>query len=426
MSNVRRSFWARGGRSVWRVLVVALALLLLATPALAASGPLTGTFGGKVIGRDVTFSHGGKQRTDWAGVLNLKLDGGPTIPVFCIEIDIRVRAGDRYRSDGAVLALPNGCQIRYLLDKYPGSSAKTAGEAAARQMAIWVFSDGVDPAKIDDATVRARTIALVNEAKKGACPTRRTAPPDLAIQPPVGSAAPGQPIAYTLRAGPADAGAVATIVVNGTATLADAQQQPAGQQLQVTLDAQGVATFWVTNASAGQTAIRVSLPYRLEAGTVFSHIEDARRTQRLVMAESQRMTAAAEARASWSSQAPQPTPPTQPTPAPTQPPSERPPEQHAPQSQPPEVTSNILDQVAAHETPSPAQAPTAAPDTSPAGAAPQRPVAAQPAAQPASAVVVPRSLPNTAGSDGMSLTALLLVAALILCGILVRRKASSS
>jgi hypothetical protein len=408
------------------VLVVALALLGLAAPALAASGPLTGTFGGKVIGRDVTYTHAGKKRTEWAGVLNLRLDNGPTVPVFCIEIDISVRPGDRYRSDGPVLALPNGCQIRYLLDKYPASGAKTAGEAAARQMAIWVFSDGVDPAKIDDATIRQRTIVLVNEAKQGACPTRRTAPPDLAIEPPVASAAPGKPISYTLRAGPADAGQVATVVVSGTATLADAQQQPVGQRLQLTLDAQGVGKFWVINASAGQTAIRVSLPYRLEAGTVFSHIDDARRTQRLVMAESQQMTAAAEARASWSGQAPQPTPaqptPAQPTPAPTRPPSERPPEQTAPQSSPPEVTSNILDQVAAQGSQSPTQAPTIDPalDTAPAGAAPRQPVPTQ----PAGAGVVPRSLPNTAGSDGAA-PALLLVVGLLLCGVLLRRRASS-
>ena len=48
-----------------------------------------------------------------------------------------MRSGDRYRSDGAVIALPNGCQIRYLLDAYPASTAKDADEAAARQMAIW-------------------------------------------------------------------------------------------------------------------------------------------------------------------------------------------------------------------------------------------------------------------------------------------------
>ena len=35
------------------------------------------------------------------GVLRLKLDNGPEVPVFCIQIQVRVRAGDRYRSAGA-------------------------------------------------------------------------------------------------------------------------------------------------------------------------------------------------------------------------------------------------------------------------------------------------------------------------------------
>jgi hypothetical protein len=423
MSNPRRAIGLRGWRAVRRVVAAAVLLFLVAAPALAAAEPLTGTFKGKVIGRDVTFTHGGKQRNDWAGVLSLQLDGGPTVPVFCIEIDIRVRAGDRYRSDGPVLALPNGCQIRYLLDKYPASSAKTADEAAARQMAIWVFSDGVDTAKIDDATVRARTVALVNEAKKGACPARRAAAPDLSIEPPVASAAPGQPIAYTVRAGPADAGQVATLTVASPATLAAAPQQPVGQKLDVTLDAQGIGRFWVLNASAGQTSIQVSLPYRLDAGTVFSPLDDAVRTQRLVMAQGQRLTATAEARASWSGQAPPPTASPQPTTSPPRPTAERPPSNGSSQGQPPEVTSDILDQVAAQgesqsPTPQPTVAPAPAPET--AGGVPRQPAAP--------AAVVPRSLPNTAGGDAgwPAGVLLVIVASFLLGGALLRGKATRS
>jgi LPXTG-motif cell wall-anchored protein len=89
--------------------------------------------------------HHGKPLNDWAGTLKFKLDSGADLLVFCIQIDVRVRSGARYRGDGPVLALPNGCKIRYLLDKYPASSAYFADEAAARQLAIWVFSDDVDP-----------------------------------------------------------------------------------------------------------------------------------------------------------------------------------------------------------------------------------------------------------------------------------------
>src|SRR5690349_7829842 len=137
MSRNKSSGTARRSRYFWTgILGVLLALGLLA-PSLAQAqtltGRLTGTFVGKGTGRQVAFQYQGKAQNDWAGVLRLKIDGGPEVPVFCIQIQVRVRAGDRYRSDGAVLALPNGCQIRYLLDKYPASSANTANEAAARQ-----------------------------------------------------------------------------------------------------------------------------------------------------------------------------------------------------------------------------------------------------------------------------------------------------
>ena len=165
MSRSKSSDRARRLRYFWPGILGLLVALGLLAPGVAQAQTLTGTFVGKSIGREVAFQHQGKAHNDWAGVLKLKIDNGPEVPVFCIQIQVRVRAGDRYRSDGAVLALPNGCQIRYLLDKYPASSANNADEAAARQLAIWVFSDGVDPATIEDTKIRDRAIALVNEAK---------------------------------------------------------------------------------------------------------------------------------------------------------------------------------------------------------------------------------------------------------------------
>jgi len=145
------------GPGLWCVACVALAILLITSPAFAAQ-PLTGTFKGKVIGRFVTFTKPNKKVvTDWAGVLNLQLDRdtpgdglGPLVPVFCIQVNVLVRGGDRSKSDGPVTALHGGCQIRYLLDRYPSSPAGTADEAAARQLAIWDFSDDVAPTTIED------------------------------------------------------------------------------------------------------------------------------------------------------------------------------------------------------------------------------------------------------------------------------------
>src|SRR5262245_457955 len=113
MSTITRV--SRLARHPWRIAVWVMVLLCLCVPAQAFAQTLTGTFKGAVIGRRVAFNHAGKSLNDWAGVLRLQLDNGPEVPVFCVQLDVSVRTGDRYRSDGPVLALPSGCQIRYLL-----------------------------------------------------------------------------------------------------------------------------------------------------------------------------------------------------------------------------------------------------------------------------------------------------------------------
>jgi LPXTG-motif cell wall-anchored protein len=425
----------------YRVLLCILVLICLSTPAVVFGQSLTGTFGGKGTGRAVAFSHQGEPRNDWAGTLKLKLDSGEDLIVFCIEIGVRVRAGDRYRSDGPVLALPNGCQIRYLLDHYPGSTAATADEAAARQMAVWVFSDGVDPTTIADATVRERTIALVNEAKNGPCPLRRTEAPALTLQPPTASTTIGQTIAYTIRTGTDDGGQTVTVAVSGPAVLADANGSSSGKQEQsVILDAQGTGTFWATSTGAGQTTINVTLPYRLEAGTVFSHLDDDAPSQRLVMAENRDLVAKASAQMSTSGEvlsptatqssqqptsvpsqptavAPQPTSvssqPTAVAPQPTSVPSQ-------PTNQPEQPLATVIAGVVASQ-PTPAAKATAQP-------APPGPSAggsvAQPLAEAPAGVVVPRSLPRTGEPEGsVSLPLLVIVALLLSGGWLIRRRA---
>jgi hypothetical protein len=50
----------------------------------------------------------------------------------------------------------------------------------------------------------------------------------------------------------------------------------------VILDSQEIGTFWAMNTGAGQATISITLPYRLEAGTVFSHLDDNDPSQRVV------------------------------------------------------------------------------------------------------------------------------------------------
>ena len=86
-------------------LLCALAVFALVSPPRARAAPLDGTLVGKLLGREVSFRHNGKDRTDWAGLLSFKLASGKDVPVFCIQLDVQVRAGDPYRSDGSVVDL---------------------------------------------------------------------------------------------------------------------------------------------------------------------------------------------------------------------------------------------------------------------------------------------------------------------------------
>jgi len=300
------------GLRLWHAVCVALAILLITSTAFAAQ-PLTGTFKGKVIGQFVNFTNlKNKVVTDWAGVLNLQLDQdtpgdglGSLVSVFCIEVNVLVRAGDRYKSDGPVTTLHGGCQIRYLLDRYPASTATTAQEAAARQLAIWHFSDDIDLTTVQEPAIQARAIALADEAALavalGGCPGAQGSVASLTLDPPTASVIAGQVVNYTVHADPPGAAQSVDITITGTATLQNGQQQATLPIIQ------GVATFSVVNPVAGTSTITARLPYALDAGTVFSPINAGNVTQRLVMGDRVSLSASATVQAAWGSATDTPT-----------------------------------------------------------------------------------------------------------------------
>jgi LPXTG-motif cell wall-anchored protein len=303
MNAANRIFARLRGLRLWRAACVALAILLITSTAFAAQ-PLTGTFKGTVIGRFVTFTNLNRIVRDWSGVLSLQLDRdapgdglGPLVPVFCIEVNVLVRGGDRYISDGPVTALHGGCQIRYLLDRYPASTATTADEAAARQLAIWHFSDDIDLTTVQEPAIQARAIALADEAALavalGGCPGSQTSVASLTLNPATASVVTGQVVNYTVQADPPGAAQSVDITISGSAVLQNGQQQATLPLIQ------GVATFSVINPVAGASTITARLPYVLDAGLVFSPIDASRPTQRLVMGDRISLSASATVQAIW-------------------------------------------------------------------------------------------------------------------------------
>jgi hypothetical protein len=129
----------------------------------------------------------------------------------------------------------------------------------------------------------------------------------------------GQTVIYTVQAGPQDAGAAVRVTVAGPATLTDGQQQGT-----VTLDEQGSGIFEVRITGVGDEAVGVALPYRLEAGVVFSQLGDNVKTQRLVVAAALNRVATATAQLSSAASTATPTVAVAPTLAPAPLPSATP------------------------------------------------------------------------------------------------------
>ncbi|MGC9359305.1 MAG: SdrD B-like domain-containing protein [Anaerolineae bacterium] len=168
--------------------VVALALVLLVA-VMATAGPalaeqtVTLCFDSTGSGRNVrgwlpdqTSAH-----TYWAGVLNVRVDG-TGLRAFCIDIHNRISPGRCY--DSSTFGVTSGWVARTIAD-YPAEASLSDTEAAARQAAIWYFSDGfvLDPSYNVSIYARAQAIIQDIEAKcsSGACDP--LLPPQLSLDP---------------------------------------------------------------------------------------------------------------------------------------------------------------------------------------------------------------------------------------------------
>lgn len=407
----------------WRALCAVL-LAMLVVGAAHAAQPITGTFVGRLPmqGQEVTFTtpdHQGDRH--WAGVLQLQLDrdipgdrGGQLVQVFCIQVTIAVRTSDRYISDGTVTGLRGGCAIRYLLGKYPASDMPSPAEGAARQLAIWHFSDGIDLATVREASIRRRAIELASEAELATiagCPAAAPGVTTFQLEPQAASAPVGRATVFTVRVEPAGAAQRATIRVDGPAVLGDGQRE-----ISLPLQ-QGAASFTVTGQAAGRSAITAELPNQIDAGLVFSPVNLRNPTQRLVLAAPLSIQARAALDTLQATASPTSTPTAIGTPTLTSTPT--------PANMPPPTAT-------ASATPTaPAGTPIATATSTPSHRAP-RPTstpaaitattvisATAPLATPASAPtspIAPRSLPRTGAPGAGWTTPALIMLALLLAG----------
>ncbi|RME43269.1 MAG: hypothetical protein D6796_13350, partial [Caldilineae bacterium] len=260
---------------VW---LLGMALLVSGLAGLALAAGTHYQITGWSPGKRVKGTFNSQQKTFWAGVIKMKeLDSGgnPTgsdIPVFCTDLAHTTHKGVEYE----ISNLTMDCRILYILNKYPPSEpGLTNAEAAARQAAVWYYSDGfvIDPGD----PVASRVQAIISEVEgitnnganpELACQAITPNVPDLFIQK-IGGV-------YTLSLSPDDpppGGLEVTVTysLNG-----------GGTSQEVVILTGGPQTLNVPNNAAGLHA-EGSYPVPRQLGVILTSIESNR--QKMVMAQ---------------------------------------------------------------------------------------------------------------------------------------------
>jgi len=274
--------------------VASIVLLLAVTPARlwaacpgTATGELTGTGRGEAVSGTL---NGAAHTANFSGVIHATVNAQPNVPAFCVNLLNAISVGDCFNTGGATSP-----QITWLLnhgygpdDNVPGTTAQKNAENAARQAAVWYFSDGF----VTTDAHQARVQQIIDAVP--ANPDPQADVPQMAIDPPAAvNALPGN-LVHTL-----------------TVTVTRGAQPLVGQTVSlstsfgtlstsaVTTDAAGAATFTLTNTAGtpGTATITGTFGYLLPAGAIFEPIVSGK--QMLVLATPTNSTLVANATTQW-------------------------------------------------------------------------------------------------------------------------------
>ena len=217
-------------------------------------------------------------------MIHVTINGMET-PVFCIDLHHHIYKGHCFQALG-----PTSEAVTWLLNNYPPSFSLTNDEAAARQAAIWYFSDGFVIAS--PASVAARTWEIINSVPDPLYLPLN--PPKLTITPAsVVTFLPDETVAFVVKATqdgkPAEGVAVELSTTFGTLS-----------SDQVTTDANGLAAFTLSSSIAGTAEITAKASFTLPRGTEL-HYTGTGTSQVLVIGTPVKGYVYAEATATWQS-----------------------------------------------------------------------------------------------------------------------------
>ncbi|MDM8531452.1 SdrD B-like domain-containing protein [Anaerolineales bacterium HSG25] len=269
--------------------VVVVSLLLTLTVGLAWAAGVTGQVIGVNSGDYVVDSNGD---VHWAGVIVLDIDG-QWAGTFCTDLHHPIGLDPVVATNQKV-----DCRTNWLVHNYPPQiGSLTNHEAAARQAAVWHFSDNFSPSRFDPIGVRAWEIidevnALTdNGTNPGkACDALWAGPVDLEITPSNATLSAGESVQFTVTATQGDT-PLTGLSVDLSSSFGSLST------VQVTTNADGQATFTVSSATAGNASVAAHARYALPTGTIFQGVDAER--QKLVLGQVTNGNVFAEANANW-------------------------------------------------------------------------------------------------------------------------------
>jgi hypothetical protein len=224
----------------------------------AQTGCLSGTDSGETINGNI----GGTPHNPWAGVLLVTIGSQKNVPAFCIDLVNSIRLGDCFNSGG-----PTSPQVTYILNKYPPLSGNvlTDAEAAARQAAVWWYTDNFTTTS--PSAVRTRAIQIIGDTDANCASTSLAQVPQLSIAPASAvnflPSAPDRQFVLTATRGSSPLANQLIDLATSYGTLSAAH---------VTTNLSGQATFTVTSNVPGAASITASFAYTLPVGTIFNAV----------------------------------------------------------------------------------------------------------------------------------------------------------
>lgn len=254
-------------------------VVLLSAAALFADVQSTANVTGTHKGQNMTLP-APFNTTVFAGTFNATVDGNP-VHLYCIDLNHTLAYNQPYQdvsSTDSMLTYVLNNYYPFKAFPYPGALSTEQKEAAAVQLALWHYADGLNLAGVTgDAAVVARAQAIVADANANAHVLGLAS---FFVDIPPQNFTVGQPINFTVKA--FDNLGIAMPNVNVTLSASQGSLSTTSTLTGPT----GVTPVITITPVSGQTTatINVSGTVGIPAGTKYFHVADPNGKQKLILA----------------------------------------------------------------------------------------------------------------------------------------------